>query len=101
MELTEEELIKRRVVNRLRRAHGQLGAAIKAFETGATCRSVVTQLAAVSAAVDRAGFAIISTGMRHCLTDVSGADLAEGMEQGDSREQLSIEELEKLFMMLA
>ena len=95
MELIEEESVKRRVVNRLRRAHGQLGAAINAVEDDAECRAVITQLAAVSAAVDRAGFAIISSGMRRCLSMGQGADGPE------NRDELDIEELEKLFLMLA
>ena len=47
---------KRKVVNRLRRAHGQLAAVIAAVEQDAHCRDVVQQLSAVSKALDRAGF---------------------------------------------
>ena len=54
----------RRVLNRLKRARGQLNAVIDAVESGGDCRSVVTQLAAVSGALDKAGFAIISSAMR-------------------------------------
>ncbi|MBN9187806.1 MAG: metal-sensitive transcriptional regulator, partial [Microbacterium sp.] len=57
------------VLNRLRRAQGQLNAVITAVENGGTCRDVVIQLAAVSSALDRAGFQIISTAMQKCLTD--------------------------------
>ena len=78
----------RRVVNRLRRAQGQLTAVIKAVERGADCRDVVLQLAAVSKALDRAGFVIVGTAMRECLTDPEDA-------------QLSTDELEKLFLALA
>ncbi|MBU5889840.1 metal-sensitive transcriptional regulator, partial [Vibrio cholerae O1] len=38
---------QRRILNRLRRARGQLDAVIAAAETGGSCREVVTQLAAV------------------------------------------------------
>ncbi|MCB1297392.1 MAG: metal-sensitive transcriptional regulator [Microthrixaceae bacterium] len=84
---------QRKVINRLRRAQGQLNAVIAAVEADASCRQVVTQLAAVSSALDRAGFAIISTAMQECLTDPAGAADGEG--------GTNPEELEKLFMMLA
>ncbi|HPT94136.1 MAG TPA: metal-sensitive transcriptional regulator [Microbacteriaceae bacterium] len=83
---------RRKVLNRLRRAQGQLTAVIAAVEAEASCRQVITQLAAVSSALDRAGFAIISTAMQECITD------PEGEASGDPT---SPEELEKLFMMLA
>ena len=40
------------VINRLRRAQGQLGAVISMVEQGKDCRSVVTQLSAVSSALE-------------------------------------------------
>jgi DNA-binding FrmR family transcriptional regulator len=82
---------QRKIVNRLRRARGQLDAVIAAVENGGQCRDVVTQLAAVSSALDRAGFAIVSSAMRDCL-----ADPETQAEQG-----LTPDELEKLFLMLA
>ncbi|RRJ88623.1 transcriptional regulator [Gulosibacter macacae] len=85
----EAEAAQKRILNRLRRAHGQLNAVINAVERGDSCRDVVTQLSAVSKALDRAGFAIIATSMRECLAD----------ETGDA--ELSPEELEKLFLSLA
>lgn len=42
------------VLNRLRRAQGQLGGVISMIEEGRDCKEVVTQLAAVSRALDRA-----------------------------------------------
>jgi DNA-binding FrmR family transcriptional regulator len=60
---------KRKVVNRLRRAHGQL--------------------AAVSKALDRAGFLVISSALKECLTDPDGDSTADQ------------DELEKLFLSLA
>ena len=81
---------QRRISNRLRRARGQLDAVIAAVEADDPCRDIVTQLAAVSSALNRAGFAIVSTAMKECLTDA---------ERGD--DNLTTEELEKLFLMLA
>lgn len=86
---TDDPDAQRKILHRLRRARGQLEAVIAAVEQDKPCREVVTQLAAVSSALDRAGFAIVSTAMKECLTDPDAAD------------GLSTEELEKLFMMLA
>ena len=83
----------KRIVNRLRRTRGQLDAVIAAVENERPCREVVTQLSAVSSALDRAGFAIVSSAMKHCLADPS--------EAADGEEQLTVEELEKLFLTLA
>jgi DNA-binding FrmR family transcriptional regulator len=77
---------------RLRRAHGQLGGVIAMIEQGRNCKDVVTQLAAVSRALDRAGFKIIASGLRNCL-DRPGGSVDEA--------PLTIEELEKLFLSLA
>ena len=78
-------------LNRLRRVHGQLGGVIAMIEQGRGCRDVVTKLAAVSKALNRAGFTIIATGLRNCI-DPSAAN---------ADERLSIEELERLFLSLA
>ncbi len=79
------------VLNRLRRAHGQLAGVIAMIEQGRDCKDVVTQLAAVSKALDRAGFKIVATGLRQCLT----GEAAEGQHP------MTEAELEKLFLALA
>lgn len=79
------------VLNRLRRAQGQLAGVISMIEQGRDCKDVVTQLAAVSRALDRAGFKIVATGLRECL-----ANTAE-----DGKAPLTEAELEKLFLALA
>ncbi|MGW2352436.1 metal-sensitive transcriptional regulator [Actinacidiphila glaucinigra] len=78
------------VLNRLRRAQGQLTGVIAMIEAGRDCKDVVTQLAAVSRALDRAGFKIVASGMRQCL---AAAD--------DQTPPMSEQELEKLFLALA
>lgn len=83
---------QRRILNRLKRARGQLNAVIDAVDDGASCRDVVTQLAAVSSALDRAGFAIISSAMKNCV-----ANDAAGNQDTD----ITTDELEKLFLTLA
>ncbi|UGT57167.1 metal-sensitive transcriptional regulator [Nocardia asteroides] len=79
------------VLNRLRRAHGQLAGVIAMVEQGRDCKDVVTQLAAVSRALDRAGFKIVATGLRECLADPDNARTGP----------MTVEELEKLFLSLA
>lgn len=79
---------QRKIVNRLRRAEGQLGAVIKAVEPGAECRDIVIQLSAVSKALDRAGYAIVASALRNCIADPEDTSTTP-------------EELEKLFLTLA
>ena len=76
------------VLNRLRRAQGQLAGVIAMVESGRDCRDVVTQLAAVSRALDRAGFKIVASGMRQCLA-------------GDGDAPMTEEQMEKMFLTLA
>ena len=76
------------VLNRLRRAQGQLAGVIAMVESGRDCTDVVTQLAAVSRALDKAGFKILASSMRQCLESDADASLTE-------------EQLEKLFLSLA
>ncbi len=59
----------RSVVRRLRRAEGQIAGVIRMLEEGRDCRDVIVQVAAVSRALDKAGFAIIASGLRKCLSD--------------------------------
>jgi DNA-binding FrmR family transcriptional regulator len=79
------------VVKRLRRAEGQIRGVIAMLEDGRECAEVVTQLAAVSRALDRAGFKIIASGLQQCVTaQANGEDRSVDMEQ-----------MEKLFLSLA
>ncbi len=91
MEITGDELGP--ILNRLRRAQGQLAGVIRMMEDGRECQDIIPQLAAVSKALDKAGFAIVASGLRQCVTestdasgDAAGPDLAA---------------LEKLFLTLA
>ncbi len=78
------------VVNRLRRAQGQIGGVIRLIEEGRDCAEVVMQLAAVGRALDRAGFAIVASGMKDCI-----AASPDGMSDENRRT------MEKLFLTLA
>jgi len=78
------------VIKRLRRAQGQIGGVIKMIEEGRDCADVVTQLAAASRALDRAGFKIIATGLQQCA-----------LHDGDGAAEADRAQLEKLFLSLA
>ena len=69
----------------------QLGGIVKMIEEGRDCGEVVTQLAAVSRALDRAGFKVVANGLQQCAT-------AEGRGE---KPPMSAEQLEKLFLALA
>jgi DNA-binding FrmR family transcriptional regulator len=87
VELDPTEMGK--VVNRLKRAQGQLAGVLRMLEEGRDCQDVVTQLAAVSRALDRAGFAIIASGLKQCLVESGGEETVDSQQ------------LEKLFLSLA
>jgi DNA-binding FrmR family transcriptional regulator len=77
------------VINRIKRAQGQLAGVLRLLEEGRDCEDVVTQLAAVSKALDRAGFAIVASGLEQCLA------------AGDGTDSLDVKKMEKLFLSLA
>ena len=78
-------------LTRLKRAQGQLAAVVGMIEDGAECQAVLTQLAAVSRALDRAGFKLVASGLRYCQ---------QARERGEEP-PMSEAELEKLFLALA
>ena len=86
MQLDSDEMAS--VIKRLRRAEGQIGGIIRMIEDGRDCKDIVTQMAAVAKALDRAGFTTISIGMRQCLTDPEGSPM-------------DVAAMEKLFLSLA
>ncbi|MFI2292489.1 metal-sensitive transcriptional regulator [Streptomyces niveus] len=93
LDLASAEL--KAVLNRLRRAQGQISGVIRMIEEGRDCEEVVTQLAAASRALDRAGFAIIATGLQQCLTGME-----DGSRTSEDRDEMR-GRLEKLFLSLA
>jgi len=92
---TCQPAVKRQVLNRLHRANGQLESIIAMVEAGGDCRSVVTQLAAVSAAVRRTGYVIVANHMKRSYGSCGDVEDAQPGQVIDDAE------LEKLFMMLA
>lgn len=87
MDLQPEEM--KAIILRMKKAHGHLAKVIGMLEEGSACEDVLTQLAAVSKALDRSGFAIVATGLQHCLTE------------GDGIDGVDIAKMEKLFLALA
>ena len=86
MELVPTEM--RAEINRIKRAQGQLAGVLRMLEEGRECEDVVLQLAAVSKALDRAGFAIVATGLKRCVTE------------GDGLDSTDVKKLERLFLSL-
>jgi DNA-binding FrmR family transcriptional regulator len=79
MQLAAEDV--QPVINRLKRAHGQLAGVIRMLEEGRECEDVVHQVAAVSTALDRAGFGLIAIGLRQCLVEEGAAPELARMEK--------------------
>ncbi|MFC8226777.1 metal-sensitive transcriptional regulator [Streptomyces sp. NPDC057287] len=90
LDMAADEL--KSALNRLRRAQGQIAGVIRMIEEGRDCEDVVTQLAAASRALDRAGFSIIASGLEQCLADE---------EQTPADKDRMRARLEKLFLSLA
>jgi len=84
MQLEQDSI--RPVLNRIKRAQGQLAGVVRMLEEGRDCEDIVTQLAAVSKALDRAGFSLVATGLQQCMVTGDEVDLAK---------------LEKVFLSLA
>jgi DNA-binding FrmR family transcriptional regulator len=57
------------ILNRLKRANGQLGGVVRMLEEGRDCETIVTQMAAVSKAINTAAFTMISSSLKECLAD--------------------------------
>jgi DNA-binding FrmR family transcriptional regulator len=76
------------VILRLKRAHGHLATVIRMLEDGVECEDALTQLAAVNKAISRGGYALVATGLQHCLTH-GGPDTVDAKK------------MEKLFLSMA
>ncbi|CAN5484211.1 metal-sensitive transcriptional regulator [soil metagenome] len=77
------------IITRMKRANGHLASVIRMMEEGADCEAVLTQLAAVTKAINRSGYAIVATGLQQCL------------EAGDGIDSVDVKKMEKLFLALA
>jgi DNA-binding FrmR family transcriptional regulator len=86
-----DEACRRDVVNRLRRVQGQVAGIVAMIEDGRECSDIVVQVAAVSRAIDRAGFKIISAQLQAC----------EVARSAGEEPPMTSDQLEKLFLSLA
>ncbi|MEN9687981.1 MAG: Copper-sensing transcriptional repressor RicR [Actinomycetota bacterium] len=77
------------IAKRVKRAHGQLGAVVRMLEEGRNCEEIVTQMSAVSKAVNTAAFTLISASLKECL-----------IEGKNNQAEVSAQ-LQKLFLTLA
>lgn len=66
--LTDQDQVDE-IVKRIKRAHGQLGAVARMLEEGRTCDEIVTQMAAVTKAVNTAAFSLISANLKQCVEE--------------------------------
>ncbi len=86
--LSDEEQIAV-ISNRLKRAQGQLGAVLRMMEEGRNCDEIITQMSAVSKAINTAAFTLLTSSMKECL-----------IEKRKNSDEVS-ENLQKLFLSLA
>ncbi len=86
MRLEPDEI--KAITTRLKRANGHLASVIRMLEEGSECEDALTQLAAVNKAISRGGYALVATGLHHCLV--------EGGPEG-----VDTKKMEKLFLSLA
>ena len=62
----------RAMLNRLRRAQGQLAGVVNMLESGRDLESVVQQLKAVTGAVERAGYGLVAVQLRRKVAASGG-----------------------------
>lgn len=86
--LSDEEQLEA-IAKRVKRAQGQLGAVVRMLEEGRNCEEIVTQMSAVSKAVNTAAFTLISASLKECL-----------IEGKNNQAEVSAQ-LQKLFLTLA
>lgn len=90
--MAETDMLKRRIISRLRRIEGQIRGLQRMIENGEDCASVITQLAAVRGALDQVGFVILSHRMEECMR--------RKVEQGEDA-QKALDDAMRLFRKLA
>ena len=77
------------IAKRIKRAQGQLGAVARMLEEGRNCDEIITQMSAVSKAVNAAAFTLISASLKECIVD------------NKNNSDAVTEKLQKLFLSLA
>ncbi len=79
-----DEPTRRKLRNRLRRAHGQLAAVERSIEADLDCVAVLTQIAAVEGALAKARAVLLGHHVESCVAEAMGhGDPAERAAQID------------------
>lgn len=86
LHVVQDEAALSEFTKRLRRAEGQIGGILRMVEDGRSCEEIVHQLAAVTKAVNKAAFGLITAGLSECIID-------EGKNADEVKDQL-----QKLFL---
>lgn len=86
--LSDEEQVAA-ISKRIKRAQGQLGAVARMLDEGRNCEEIITQMSAVSKAVNTAAFTLLSASLKECLVE------------GKSNTDEVSAQLQKLFLSLA
>lgn len=81
--------VRRDLINRMRRIEGQARGIAKMLEEGRDCADVAVQMAAMRAAINRAGMKMLATHFMLCL--------AKGIEEGTDPGEL-VEYTTRIFM---
>ena len=89
MEIAAE--VKTDLHKRLRRIEGQVRGIQTMLEEDRECRDIVTQIAAVTKAMEQVGFKMLASGLTSCIENPK-----KSAEQG-----YSIEEVERMFLKLS
>jgi len=82
---------KKDILLRLRRIEGQLRGLQRMVEEGVPCSDIMTQVAAVTAAIKRVGMVVVKTYMEECLdktqktTDAKRGDALKDFQKAVSR----------------
>ena len=85
-EKTQAELQRR-----LRRVEGQVRGVQQMLADGRDCREIVTQLSAVTKALEQTGFLLVAAGLTWCVSDPERA----------ASEGYALEDVQKMFLKLA
>jgi len=82
-----DDTVKADLRTRLRRIEGQ----VRGIQKERECRDIVTQIAAVTKAMEQVGFRMLASGLTNCLQNPDESAAAG----------YSIEEVEKMFLKLS
>lgn len=86
-----DDSVKDDLHKRLRRIEGQVRGIQNMLEEERECRDIVTQIAAVTKAMEQVGFRMLASGLTHCLQNPD-----ESAASG-----YSVEDVEKMFLKLS